>query len=226
MIGLGRLQLFKLLTDFYFNSGQCQNSYFEHDIEQESMRKPLFIKWEWMNDFAVFRLLFPCIWSNWVKRGLLAQRGSATLGPLHMSPLDWDGPVIYRDEFRIGFIWEISARFPRWEKAKAPGDEFWRQIRETKQTRRNTKKITFASIIVSATIKTVSLQLNGMLMMENTAGNASRCETARIYYPGLFHPGKRAEVSIGRISSPLFRDPGWKNRDLSKRASFLPINPS
>ena len=46
----------------------------------------------------------------------------------------WPGWLGYRDEFCLGFIWEISARFPRWEKVKDPGDEFWRQIRETKQT--------------------------------------------------------------------------------------------
>ena len=46
----------------------------------------------------------------------------------------WPGWLGYWDEFCLGFIWEISARFPRWEKAKDLGDEFWRQIRETKQT--------------------------------------------------------------------------------------------
>ena len=61
MIRLGRLEIFKLLTDLNFNSGRCQNSYFEHGIGQESMRKPLVIKREWMNDFAVFRSLFLCI---------------------------------------------------------------------------------------------------------------------------------------------------------------------
>ena len=40
----------------------------------------------------------------------------------------WPGWLGYRDEFCLGFIWEISARFPRWEKVKDPGYEFWRQI--------------------------------------------------------------------------------------------------
>ena len=34
----------------------------------------------------------------------------------------WPGWLGYRDEFCLGFIWEISARFPRWEKVKDPGD--------------------------------------------------------------------------------------------------------
>ena len=46
----------------------------------------------------------------------------------------WPGWRGYRDEFCLGFIWEISAQFPRWEKVKDPGYEFWRQIWETKQT--------------------------------------------------------------------------------------------
>ena len=75
-----------------------------------------------------------------------------------MSPVD-------RDEFHLGFILEISAWFPRREKAKDPWDEFWRQIRETKQTWRNTKKLTFVPTIASATLKAVSLQLNGMFMI-------------------------------------------------------------
>ena len=49
----------------------------------------------------------------------------------------WPGWPAYRDEFRLGFIWENSARFPRWEKAEDPGDEFWREIRKTKQRWRN-----------------------------------------------------------------------------------------
>ena len=40
---------------------------------------------------------------------------------------------VTRTNFALGFKWEIPALFPRWETAKDPGDEFWRQIRETKQ---------------------------------------------------------------------------------------------
>ena len=46
----------------------------------------------------------------------------------------WLGWLGYRDKFCLGFIWEISALFPRWEKVKDPLDELWRQIREKKQT--------------------------------------------------------------------------------------------
>ena len=46
----------------------------------------------------------------------------------------------------IRVIWEILARFPRWQKVKDPGDDFLRQVRETKQTWRNTKITTFPPI--------------------------------------------------------------------------------
>ena len=54
---------------------------------------------------------------------------------------NWPGWPAYRDEFRLEFIWENSARFPRWEKAEDPGDEFWREIRKTKQRWRNATKL-------------------------------------------------------------------------------------
>ena len=38
-------------------------------------------------------------------------------------------PAYHKDEFHLGFIWEISARFPRWEKAE-DDRELWHEIRE------------------------------------------------------------------------------------------------
>ena len=101
-----------------------------------------------------------------------------------------------QDEFRLGFIWEISAQFPWWKKAKDPWDEFRRQIRETKQTYRNTKILTFALIIASATLESVSLPLNGMLMIwkMQQATQDDAIPTARIH-PDIY-PCNRAEVFI------------------------------
>ena len=104
----------------------------------------------------------------------------------------WPGWHCYREEFHLGFIWEISARFPRWEKAKDPGDEIWHQIQETKQTWRNTKNLTFMPITASETPKAVSLQLNKMLMM---------WKIARIH--PAFIPVTGMKCSYGKISSPL-----------------------
>ena len=44
-------------------------------------------------------------------------------------------------------------------------EEFWRQIRNTRQTWKNTNILTFVPIIALATLEAVSLQWNGMLIM-------------------------------------------------------------
>ena len=74
------------------------------------------------------------------------------------------------------------------------------QIREAKQTWRNTKAITFEPIIASATLTAVSLQLNGMLMM-CTIQQAMRDDAIRAArsHPALFM------CSYGKMSS-LFPD--------------------
>ena len=79
----------------------------------------------------------------------------------------WPGWSTYRDEFRLGFIWENLARFPRWEKAEDTGDEFWREIiikTKQKMAKRNWV-ITFAPFMALATLLAVPLQLNGLLIM-------------------------------------------------------------
>ena len=54
---------------------------------------------------------------------------------------------------------------PGFRDGKRQSEDFWREMRERKRTWRNTKIITFVSVIALATIIAVSLQLNGMLMM-------------------------------------------------------------
>ena len=81
-----------------------------------------------------------------------------------MSTVDRAGSVI-RTNFALGSYEKFQRGFRDEKEKKDPGDEFWLKIRETKQTWRNTKIITFAPIIASATLEAVSLQLNRMLMM-------------------------------------------------------------
>ena len=71
----------------------------------------------------------------------------------------------------------------------------------------------------SVTLKAVSLQLNGMLMMckIQQAMQDDAIRTARIH-PAV-HPGNRDEVFIWQNFQPAYRDLGWKNRDLGNRAS-------
>ena len=71
----------------------------------------------------------------------------------------------------------------------------------------------------SVTLKAVSLQLNGMLMMckIQQAMKDDAIRTTRIH-PAV-HPGNRDEVFIWQNFQPAYRDLGWKNRDLGNQAS-------
>ena len=70
----------------------------------------------------------------------------------------------YRDQFRLGLTEKFQPGFGDELEANDPGDEFW-QEGTNKVDMRNTKIINFAPIIAFATLKAVSLQLTGMLMM-------------------------------------------------------------
>ena len=86
--------------------------------------------------------------------------------------------------------------------------KIWRQIRETKQTWRNTKILTFGPILPSVTLKAVSLQLNGMLMMWKIqqAMQDDAIRTAR-NHPAV-HPGNQDEVFIRQNFQPAYQDLG------------------
>ena len=98
-------------------------------------------------------------------------------GPLHVSPVDraqWPPSpdptlglaLLPLDEFRL---WVHMRNFSPVSEMKKGQRSWWRVLapnsRNKGETWRITKIITFAPIIASATLKTVSLQLNGMLMM-------------------------------------------------------------
>ena len=135
-----------------------------------------------------------------------------------MNPVDLAG-LVTRTNFALGSYEKFQPGFRRLKKAKDPRDECRREIRKTKQTWENTIFITFAPTIDLATLKAVSLQLNGMLMMWKTqqAMQDDAIRTARIH-PAV-HPGNRDEVFIWQNFQPAYRDLGWKNRDLRNRAS-------
>ena len=77
--------------------------------------------------------------------------------------------------------------------------------------------LTFGPILASVTVKAVSLQLNGMLMMWKIqqAMQDDAIRAARI------HLGNRDKVFIWQNFQPAFQDVGWKKRDLGNRASPL-----
>ena len=132
-------------------------------------------------------------------------------------PAGWPG---YRDQFRLtGFIWKISARFPRREKTKHPGEESWLEIRETKPNMAKQKIITFVPFIALATVIAVLLQLNGMFIIwkiqqakQDNAIRGSRIHPAFILVT-------RLKSVIWQNFQPAYRHPGWKNRDFGNWAS-------
>ena len=130
----------------------------------------------------------------------------------------WPGWSGYQDKFCLGLIWEISARFPRWDKVEDPAVEFWCEICETKQTWWNTKLYyhayhSFGNIYscITAVIEMGCLWCGKYSRQRKTmpSGHALPC----------FYPGNWAEVFIWQISQPTFRDPGWKIWDLRNQAS-------
>ena len=72
--------------------------------------------------------------------------------------------LVTETNFALGSYEKFQPGFRDELKANDPGDEFWHQGTK-KADMRNTKIINFAPIIAFATLKAVSLQLTGMLMM-------------------------------------------------------------
>ena len=72
----------------------------------------------------------------------------------------------------------------------------------------------FAPIIATATLKAVSLQLNGML----TKWKIQQVMQDDAIWTARIHPGNRAEVFIWQNFQPSYRDLGCKNRELCGRA--------
>ena len=123
----------------------------------------------------------------------------------------WQNWPSYWGQFGLGFIWEISAWFPSWKKAKDSGDEFWHKIRETKQTLQNTKIITFAPIIALVTLKAGITAVKWdasdakiQQTMQDDAIRATRDHLAFTPVTGL------KWCSYGKISSPLTEIPVGK----------------
>ena len=86
------------------------------------------------------------------------------------------------------------------------GQRFWGRVlvrnSRKKATRRNTKLITFAPTIALVTLKIVSLQLNGMLMMWKIQ-QAMQDDAIQV---AIIHQSNRAEMFISENFQPAYRD--------------------
>ena len=137
-----------------------------------------------------------------------------------MSPVAWSGQVTGTN-FPLGSYEKIQPGFRDEIRPKILGTSSGAKFGE-QQTWRNTKIITFAPIIASATLKAVSLQLNGMLMMWKIqqAMQDDAIRTARIH-PAV-HPGNRDEVFIGQNFQPALSYEHIENftKDLEVKRDF------
>ena len=88
---------------------------------------------------------------------------SSFLGPLHISSVDQAGPVI-EINFPLGSCEKFKHGFWDNNRPKILGTSSGAKF-EKQSKHGETKILTFAPIIASATLKAVSLQLNGMFMM-------------------------------------------------------------
>ena len=158
------------------------------------------IKWTYhltRQNWLVFELGF-CYRFNWfwfqnLPSDLKRYRAFRETGP------SWPG---YWDQFRLGFISEISAR-----------------VRVVARNSRNKadiakhKNYNFRPYhsFGNATLKAVSCTAVkwDAYDAENTAGNARRCHSGH-HNSSHFHPGNRAEVFIWQNFQPTYRDPGLK----------------
>ena len=115
--------------------------------------------------------------------------------------------LVTEKNFALGSCEKFQPGFRDEKRSKILGTSFGAKFGKQSKTWSNTNFFTFGPIISSATLRAVSLQLNGMLMickiqqaMQNDA-----IRTARI------HPGNRDEVFIWQNFQPAYRDLGWKN---------------
>ena len=108
------------------------------------------------------------------------------------------------DDWRLFLLDQTTANHALlWETAKDPGDEFWRQNKANMAKHKNFNFRAYHSFINS-----ISLQLNGMLMMWKLqqAMQDDPIWTARIHR--VVHRGNRAEVFIWQNFQPAYRDLG------------------
>ena len=125
--------------------------------------------------------------------------------------------LVNETNFSLGSYEKFQPGFRDELKANDPGDEFWHQGTK-KADMQNTKIITFAPIIAFATLRAVSLQLTGMLMMSKLQqAMQDDASWARIHPAFIPVTGLKSHMAKFPARLPRSR---LKNRDLGNRASL------
>ena len=112
----------------------------------------------------------------------------------------WKGWPGYRNQFLLGFIWEIPGQFPRWKKRpKILG----RVLARNSRNRANMARHKNDNFWRQQFVKLYRCSQWDAYHVENTTGNARRCHPD-CKNASRFHPGFHFW--------PTYRDPAWKNR--------------
>ena len=91
-------------------------------------------------------------------------RDSLDLGPLHMSPVDRAGPPTGKN-FALGSYEKLQPGFRDEKRPKILGTSFGAKLEKQNKDGETQLSYYFAPIMALAALLTVSLQLNGLLMM-------------------------------------------------------------
>ena len=139
--------------------------------------------------------------------------------PLRMSPVNRAGPLT-RTNFALGSYGK--ARFPRWEKAEDPRDEFWREIRKTKTKIDGETQPSYFFYAYHgfgnpfSCITAVKRVANDV---ENSSGRAKRCHSGRLVAEAKLFVTKvetnKAKMLDGSIRTCWYKpgrtDSWWEN---------------
>ena len=117
----------------------------------------------------------------------------------------WTGIRLPGPIWSSGFIWEFSARIPRWQKTE---DELWCAKPEKQSKHGKTQSYKVRPIISLATVITVSQMSNGMLIMWKIhKAKQDDAEFIRKLLPVFIPVTRGLKCSYGKISSPLSEIP-------------------
>ena len=129
-------------------------------------------------------------------------RPTPPLGPLHMSPVNQDGPVTGMN-FALGSYEKFQPGLRDENRSKILGTSSGAKFGKQRKHGETQKILTFGPILPSVTLKAVSLQLNGMLMMWKIQEAKKTMPSGLPEFIPPFIPLTGMKCSYGKISSPL-----------------------